>query len=92
ETEIYSGHNYGRANGAFAMSIEPDNAALAARIARIAEADETGAPIVPVRLAEELATNPFLRATEAGVKAAVGLSGADDAAVFAEVRRRKDAF
>ncbi|MEM7523704.1 MAG: hydroxyacylglutathione hydrolase [Pseudomonadota bacterium] len=92
ETQIYSGHNYGAANGRFALSIEPDNAALADRIAQIAAADEAGEAICPVSLAEELATNPFLRATEDSVKAAVGLAGADDAAVFAEVRRRQDSF
>lgn len=92
ETLIYSGHNYGAANGRFALSIEPDNAALQDRVRRIADADRAGAPICPVTLEEELATNPFLRATEESVKAAVGLSGADDAAVFAEVRRRKDTF
>ena len=31
-TEVYSGHNYGKANGAFALSIEPENPALKARI------------------------------------------------------------
>jgi hydroxyacylglutathione hydrolase len=92
DTKVYSGHNYGKANGAFAMSIEPGNAALKDRIARIAAADAAGEPIVPVTLAEEFATNPFLRAREESVKAAVGLSGADDAAVFAEIRRRKDNF
>ena len=92
ETRIYSGHNYGQANGRFALSIEPENEDLLARIERIKEADAKGAPIVPVTLGEELATNPFLRATEPSVKRAVGLAGADDAAVFAEVRRRKDAF
>ncbi len=59
-----------------------------ARIARIKAADAAGEPIVPVTLAEELATSPFLRATEPSV----GLAGADDAALGAEVRRRKDAF
>ena len=92
DMQIYSGHNYGQANGRFALSIEPDNAALQARIARIKAADAAGEVIVPASLAEERATNPFLRATEAAVKALVGLAGADDAAVFAEVRRRKDAF
>ncbi|HUS53365.1 MAG TPA: hydroxyacylglutathione hydrolase [Thermohalobaculum sp.] len=92
DMQIYSGHNYGQANGRFALSIEPGNAALKARIVRIKEADAAGAPIVPVSLGEERATNPFLRATEPSVKASVGLAGGDDAAVFAEVRRRKDAF
>lgn len=92
ETMIYSGHNYGQANGRFALSIEPENAALLDRIARIKAADEAGEFIVPVSMAEEKATNPFLRAVEADVKAAVGLAGADDASTFAEIRRRKDAF
>jgi len=92
ETAIYSGHNYGQANGRFARSIEPDNQALHDRIARIEAADAAGEPIVPATLKEELATNPFLRATNDGVKVAVGMAGADDAAVFGEIRRRKDAF
>lgn len=92
ETLIYSGHNYGLSNGRFALSIEPDNAALRARIARIEAANAEGRPICPVPLSEELATNPFLRARLPEVKAAVGLGGADDAAVFAEIRRRKDRF
>ena len=89
---VYSGHNYGQANGRFALSIEPDNAALKARIERIKAADAEGRPIVPVTMAEEKATNPFLRVVEPSVKASVGLAGADDAAAFAEVRRRKDNF
>lgn len=92
ETLIYSGHNYGQANGRFAFSIEPDNPDLAARIEAIKSADAAGEPICPVTLSEELSTNPFLRATEDSVKTAVGLPGGDDATVFAEVRRRKDAF
>jgi hydroxyacylglutathione hydrolase len=89
---IYSGHNYGETNGRFALTIEPENAALNERIERIRQADAEGEPIVPVTIAEEKATNPFLRATQPGVKKAVGRAGADDASVFAEVRRRKDAF
>ena len=89
---IYSGHNYGQANGRFALSIEPDNQALLDRIERIKAADAAGDFIVPVSLVEEKATNPFLRAVEPSVKAAVGLAGADDASAFAEVRRRKDSF
>jgi len=92
DMRIYSGHNYGQANGRFALSIEPGNKALHDRIDRIKAADAAGEAIVPVTMAEEKATNPFLRAVEASVKASVGLAGADDAAVFAEVRRRKDKF
>lgn len=92
DTRIYSGHNYGAANARFAATIEPANPALAERSARIAAADAAGQPIVPATLDEERATNPFLRAGRDSVKAAVGMPGAPDAEVFAEIRRRKDAF
>lgn len=92
DMRIYSGHNYGRANGHFARSIEPESRALAERVAAIEKADAAGVPIVPATLAEEKATNPFLRAVEPSVKRALGLEGADDASTFAELRRRKDAF
>ena len=92
EMRIYSGHNYGKANGRFALSVDPDNTALKERIARIEAADKAGEPIVPSTMAEERATNPFLRAVSPEVKANVGLAGADDASTFAEVRRRKDSF
>jgi hydroxyacylglutathione hydrolase len=88
ETQIYSGHDYFDANARFANSIEPKNPALAARIARKA----AGTPVMPVTLAEELATNPFLRAPIPSVQSSVGLPGTDAAAVFAEIRRRKDVF
>jgi hydroxyacylglutathione hydrolase len=51
-----------------------------------------GRPTLPTTIAAELAANPFLRAEEPSVQAAVGMTGADPAAVFAEVRARKDRF
>jgi hydroxyacylglutathione hydrolase len=47
---------------------------------------------VPSHLSEELATNPFLRAHMPHMKEGIGLADAPDAEVFAEMRRRKDAF
>ncbi|TMV85042.1 hydroxyacylglutathione hydrolase [Thioclava sp. BHET1] len=92
ETLVCSGHEYSASNAKFALTIEPDNAALISRSERIAAARSKGAATVPVTLQEELETNPFLRASKPGVKAALGLSGASDAEVFAEIRRRKDVF
>lgn len=88
ETLIYSGHDYFDANARFALSVDAANAALHDRIARKAN----GAPVMPVSLAEELRTNPFLRARDAGVKAALGMEDASDSEVFAEIRGRKDRF
>ncbi len=91
-TLICSGHEYTASNLRFAAAIEPKNLALLDRIARVAAARSAGVATVPSLLSEELATNPFLRAKLPHVKEALGLSDAPDAAVFAEVRARKDKF
>jgi hydroxyacylglutathione hydrolase len=51
-----------------------------------------GGATVPARLDLERATNPFLRVSAADFKARNGLEALSDAQVFAEIRRRKDAF
>ena len=92
DTVICSGHEYTTANARFALSVEPENQALKARRAEIEEARAAGRPTVPSRLDVEKATNPFLRAGLPEVKSAIDMKGAADAEVFAEIRRRKDAF
>lgn len=92
ETLICSGHEYTAANLRFAATIEPENPALQTRIAAVAAARQAGRPTVPVTLAEELATNPFLRAGLPAIKAAMAMDQASDAEVFAEIRARKDKF
>ena len=92
ETRVYCAHEYTQANARFAVTVDPQNAALAARSAEIDRMRADGIPTVPSTLAEEIATNPFLRADDNGVAAAVGLNVSDPVAVFAEVRGRKDRF
>ncbi|HMS94178.1 MAG TPA: hydroxyacylglutathione hydrolase [Tabrizicola sp.] len=92
ETLICSGHEYTASNLRFAATIEPDNPALAARIADVSALRSKGLPTLPALLALELATNPYLRSHLPEVKAAVGMAGADDVSVFAEIRARKDRF
>lgn len=92
ETLVCSGHEYTASNARFALSLEPDNQALISRDAAIADARDKGQPTVPSRLSEELATNPFLRASLPQMKARLGLTEASDAAVFTEIRARKDRF
>lgn len=92
DTSICSGHEYALANARFALTVEPGNAALRTRAEGIEAARARGEASVPSILAEERATNPFLRASEPAVKERLGMAGAPDAEVFAEIRRRKDAF
>lgn len=92
ETLICSGHEYTAANARFARTIEPDNPGLMSRIARVEDARAKAMPTVPSLLSLELETNPFLRAGTSEVQDALNMAGAEPADVFAEIRRRKDAF
>lgn len=89
-TRIYCGHEYTLANGRFALTIEPDNEVLKARVAQCESLRAEGKPTLPTRLDHELETNPFLRAGEPGIKARLGLSGEADWKSFAEIRARKN--
>jgi len=92
ETVVYSGHEYTKANAAFATTIEPENQALMLRIEEIEAARAKGRSTAQVPLSVELETNPFLRAGTESVKQAVGMAEKSDPEVFAEVRARKDRF
>ncbi|MBK5958786.1 hydroxyacylglutathione hydrolase [Rhodoplanes elegans] len=92
DTAIYCGHEYTLANIKFAQTIEPDNAALAARGAEAQQQIAAGRPTIPVMLGAEKQANPFLRADVPAVAAAVKLAGKPAAQVFAEVRERKNRF
>jgi hydroxyacylglutathione hydrolase len=69
ETEIYCAHEYTQSNGRFAVTAEPDNRALAERMAEVDAARAEGRATVPTTIALERATNPFMRASSAEVLA-----------------------
>ncbi|MFE3838560.1 hydroxyacylglutathione hydrolase [Pseudogemmobacter sonorensis] len=92
ETLVCSGHDYLNGNLAFAAHLEPGNAAITSRAGKVARLHREGLPAMPWTLAEELATNPFLRAGLPEMKAALGMEDASDLAVFTEIRARKDKF
>lgn len=91
-TRVFCAHEYTQANARFAVAVDGGNEALKIRAAQIDATRAKGQPTVPSLLGEEKSTNPFLRADDAGLAAAVGLAGADPVSVFAEVRSRKDNF
>jgi hydroxyacylglutathione hydrolase len=92
KTLICSGHEYTQANARFAVTVDPHNTDLKARVERINSARERNEPTVPSSLAEELATNPFLRASDPAIQAQLHMIGEDPVDVFAEIRARKDRF
>jgi hydroxyacylglutathione hydrolase len=92
ETHVYCGHEYTLANARFALSVDPANENLQERARKISIQRKAGEFTLPTSIAIELATNPFLRANEPAIQDALGLKGADPAAVFAELRQRKNLF
>ena len=92
ETRIFCGHEYTAANARFAVSIDPENAALRRREAEVTRLRGEGKFTIPSTMAEERAANPFLRADDAGLATAVGRAGAAPSEVFGEIRRLKDNF
>jgi hydroxyacylglutathione hydrolase len=72
-TQVYCAHEYTSSNARFAVTVEPDNAALAARVAAVDARRAQSLPTVPFTIGDERATNPFARAgtaTELGVRRA----------------------
>lgn len=92
DTVVYCAHEYTQSNAAFALAVEPGNAALAARAEEVARLRAAGKPTVPSTIGIEKATNPFLRPHSTELQRAVDRVGAAAVDVFAETRRRKDHF
>jgi hydroxyacylglutathione hydrolase len=91
-TLVYSGHEYTGNNMAFALSLNENNPAIDARASQIAKDLCKGQCTVPSLLSDELKTNPFLRADDQALQAAIGMLGAPAVEVFATIRAKKDNF
>jgi hydroxyacylglutathione hydrolase len=92
DVRVYCAHEYTQSNGRFAVTMEPRNAALEARVADVAALRAAGQPTVPSTIGLEKATNPFLRPASPELRQTLGLTTAPDADVLGETRRRKDRF
>ena len=90
DTQIYCGHEYTTSNGRFALSVEPENEALQARMRDVEILRGQGKPTLPTTLAAEKATNPFLRPGSPAIRARLGLQNAADWQVFARLRELKN--
>lgn len=92
ETRIYCGHEYTESNGRFALTLEPGNAALQARMVEVKAARAKGQPSVPATMGLEKQTNPFLRPDKPEIRKSLAMEKADTVAAFGEIRARKDRF
>jgi len=99
-TLVYCGHEYTVANLQFAQTIEPDNAALKAKLQWAMESREGGKHTIPSTVAEEKSYNPFMRVAQHSVKAAVATESEASSEVDAlhvhevmrRLRQRKDGW
>ena len=78
DVRIYCGHEYTLANARFAANFDPDNADVARRLEQVSTMRDAGRITLPTTVADERATNPFVRAR--------------NAQEFAELRTAKDSF
>jgi hydroxyacylglutathione hydrolase len=90
-TRVYCGHEYTVQNARFALTIEPDNAAVRELFERASASRTRDEPTVPSSIGDELRYNPFLRVAEPAVSSRYGGAG-DPIAVLAAVRQAKDDF
>jgi hydroxyacylglutathione hydrolase len=77
-TQLYCAHEYTLSNARFAAHAVPGDTPIAERLAAVESQRSMGERTVPTTVAQELATNPFVRAS--------------DADEFARLRREKDSF
>jgi hydroxyacylglutathione hydrolase len=87
---LYCGHEYTASNVRFALTVEPDNAALKTRAEAVARLRAAGEPTIPALLGEEKRANVFLRADDPEVAIKLHMKGASAAEVFGELRERKN--
>lgn len=85
DATLYCAHEYTQSNARFALSVDPENAALRARSAEIDRLRAAGKATVPMTLGVEKETNPFLRAP-------VLLPNVPAWEAFADIRKQKDNF
>jgi len=97
DTRVYFGHEYTEKNLRFAETLEPNNPLLREKLTRVREMRRAGKPTVPSTIAEEKATNPFLRTGSPELATSVrrlvpNLPEGDPVALFAAVRGLKDNY
>ena len=64
DTALYCAHEYTLANAQFAAHAEPENHAIAHRLAEVEALRAAGQITLPTTVEQEQATNPFIRAPD----------------------------
>lgn len=89
-TRIYCGHEYTLSNLKFALTVEPNNAAILKRLKSAEESLKNMEPTVPSTITDELSFNPFLRVHEKAIQNFTQQT--EPAAVIKRLRELKNNF
>ena len=92
DVEVYFGHEYTLSNARFAVSVDPESAALRDRVREIEATLAAGRHTAPTTIGVERRTNPFLRPGDPAIRKHLGMEQSEDWEVFGEIRARKDKF
>lgn len=94
DTRVCCGHEYTLNNLRFALAVTPDDESVQQRFQEVEKLREANQVTLPSTLAQECATNPFLRVDDDEVRAALleRAHGSDRSALFGALRQWKDQF
>lgn len=92
ETLLYCGHEYTLDNYRFAEYVEPNSVVVRNKLRDVQLQRERDEVTIPVRLAEELTANPFLRTGDCALRKALKMEDDSELEVFTELRKRKNRY
>ena len=92
ETKIYCGHEYTKTNLDFCVKFDTQNSLLKDKLKIIEKKNEKNLPTIPTTIADEIATNIFLRCNDHGLKKALNMANSSDKDIFSKLRGLKDNF
>jgi hydroxyacylglutathione hydrolase len=91
-TQVFCTHEYTAKNINFALTVEPDNKKLIERKQQVTELRAQQLASLPSTIGLELATNPFLRCTQASIIKNSGALLVDELSVFTALRTLRNHY
>jgi hydroxyacylglutathione hydrolase len=91
-TQVYCTHEYTLHNIDFALTLEPTNQALINRHQDAIKLIDSGLPTLPSTIAEELATNPFLRIDKEEIQSSLRLKKPTALQTFSKIRLLRNLY
>lgn len=92
ETLLYCGHEYTLDNYRFAEHVEPNSTIVRKKLREVQLQRERHETTIPVRIVEELTTNPFLRTNDCALRKALMMEECTELEVFTQLRKRKNRY